>query len=112
VQVLENLRILFIYCTQDVAGVFAGNRIGDVCESDLDQDGAVNNLDVCPKNKDISSMNFTEYTSIDLNPTLTSEKAPVWHTMDKGREVRQIETTLKPAAYIGLYVALFLAHLS
>ncbi|XP_061171608.1 uncharacterized protein LOC133181081 [Saccostrea echinata] len=78
-----------------------GNRVGDVCESDLDQDSVVNNLDACPKNKDISSINFTDYTSIDLNPSLTSEKAPVWHIMDKGREVRQTETTLKPAAYIG-----------
>lgn len=81
--------------------------MGDVCEGDLDQDNVVNNLDVCPKNKDISSMNFTEYTSIDLNPSLTSEKAPVWHIMDKGREVRQTETTLKPAAYIGLYLVLY-----
>lgn len=78
-----------------------GNRVGDVCESDRDLDSVVNNLDVCPNNKDISSINFTDYTAIDLNPTLISEKAAVWHIMDKGREVRQTETTLKPAAYIG-----------
>uniref|UniRef100_K1P9Z2 Thrombospondin-4 n=1 Tax=Magallana gigas TaxID=29159 RepID=K1P9Z2_MAGGI len=78
-----------------------GNRVGDVCESDRDLDGVVNNLDVCPNNKDISSINFTDYTAIDLNPTLILEKAAVWHIMDKGREVRQTETTLKPAAYIG-----------
>lgn len=77
--------------------------MGDVCESDWDLDGVVNNLDVCPNNKDISSINFTDYTAIGLNPTLILEKAAVWHIMDKGREVRQTETTLKPAAYIGGY---------
>lgn len=77
--------------------------MGDVCESDRDLDNVVNNLDVCPNNKDISSINFTDYTTIDLNPTLISEKAAVWHIMDKGREVRQTETTLKPAAYIGCF---------
>ena len=108
----KNIKISYSYFLIKINGfiicvlLLVGNRVGDVCESDLDKDGVLNNLDICPKNKDISSINFTEYTSIDLNPTLTSEKAAVWHIMDKGREVRQMETTLKPAAYIGGLVVL------
>lgn len=68
--------------------ILIGNRIGDVCESDWDLDGVVNNFDVCFNNKDISFINFIDYIVIDFNSILILEKVVVWYIMDKGREVR------------------------
>lgn len=81
--------------------ILIGNRVGDVCESDRDLDGVVNNFDVCFNNKDISFINFIDYIVIDFNLILILEKVVVWYIMDKGREVRQIEIILKFVVYIG-----------
>ncbi|XP_021356440.1 uncharacterized protein LOC110452321 isoform X2 [Mizuhopecten yessoensis] len=78
-----------------------GNHRGDACESDLDNDSVLDVDDNCPKNKDISVTTFAEYISLDLNPSLTTEKAPVWSVQDAGRDIWQMESTLKPVALIG-----------
>ncbi|XP_033751294.1 LOW QUALITY PROTEIN: uncharacterized protein LOC117335429 [Pecten maximus] len=78
-----------------------GNHRGDACESDLDLDTVLDVDDNCPKNKDITVTSFADYILLDLNPSLTSENASVWSMQDTGREIWQLQSTLKPVALIG-----------
>ncbi|XP_069131705.1 uncharacterized protein [Argopecten irradians] len=78
-----------------------GNHRGDACESDLDLDTVLDVNDNCPKNKDISVTSFTDHILLDLNPSLTTESAAMWTLQDTGREVWQLQSTLKPVALIG-----------
>ena len=68
----------------------------------MDNDGTVDQLDSCPKNKDVNATDFTTFLSVDLNPALTTENSPSWSVLDNGKEIRQTQTTLKPVAFIGI----------
>jgi len=83
--------------------IIPGNHRGDVCESDLDQDGTIDTLDNCPNNKFINESDFGTYTSLDLNPQLTLEAAPSWMILHSGKEIRLVAVTAKPVAYVGKY---------
>ena len=86
----------------------SGNYVGDACQSDMDNDGTVDQLDSCPKNKDVNATDFTMFLSVDLNPALTTENSPSWSVLDNGKEIRQTQTTLKPVAFIGKLCFIFI----
>jgi len=57
--------------------------------------------DNCPKNKDINETSFSNYVTLDFDPSLTSEASPFWQIKDSGKDIKQFTTTLKPVALIG-----------
>ncbi|XP_064635829.1 uncharacterized protein LOC135493010 [Lineus longissimus] len=74
------------------------NKRGDACESDYDGDGYKDKFDDCLQNKFLHSSNFTEYRSVDLDPSIKAK--PAWMILAQGKEVRQMVDTEMPALFI------------
>lgn len=45
---------------------YTGNKVGDVCEDDFDNDGVSNRMDICPRNPAINATNFKVIHSFDI----------------------------------------------
>ena len=67
--------------------LFLGNKLGDVCETDTDGDGVSDLDDFCPKNKAIQRLTMLPYTSVNLDPAVTSLH-PEWEVTHEGQEVK------------------------
>ena len=60
-----------------------GNNIGDVCETDYDGDGTIDNDDICPNSNLYQVTDFaTDFLSVELYPTLTDATSPIWIVTD------------------------------
>lgn len=88
--------------------VTTGNNIGDVCEGDSDGDGSADIEDQCMYNPSRSITDFTSYTSIKLDPSLSSATAANWEIKHSGAEIRQLALTEMPLMLIGKYACVFL----
>ena len=76
------------------------NNIGDVCEDDADNDGVLNEFDVCPENPEILSTDFRQYQTIVLDPMGESQTDPVWVIYNDGAEIVQTSNS-DPGLAIG-----------
>ena len=68
----------------------AGNAIGDVCETDYDGDGVIDDDDVCPKSNRYHTPTFDPYTSVNLE---SASDQPVWYITDTVRRILDISST-------------------
>ena len=55
---------------------FSGDGRGDACDGDWDNDGVPDANDICPSNTDVSKADFSDFTSVSLNPN--SRVNPRW----------------------------------
>ncbi|XP_069131707.1 cartilage oligomeric matrix protein-like [Argopecten irradians] len=74
---------------------------GDACVQDMDADGTPDLDDLCPYHKNVATASFSRYFTLDLNPSWTTEDSPEWAVLNKGRDIHQSKSTLKPVALIG-----------
>jgi hypothetical protein len=81
--------------------IFPGNKIGDECALDSDNDGINDSNDTCPHNPKIYETSFSSYFTIDFYPGYSTD--PDWWVKAAGREIYQRSSTMKPAALIGKY---------
>lgn len=78
-----------------------GNGVGDDCETDSDGDGVADKNDTCPDNPAISVTSFSEYFTVDLDPSVSGD-LPDWRVKDNGAEVQQTAYTWMPTMLIGM----------
>ena len=45
-----------------------GDGVGDVCESDFDQDKVIDRIDICPENAEVTLTDFRAYQTVVLDP--------------------------------------------
>ncbi|XP_071850679.1 uncharacterized protein [Apostichopus japonicus] len=79
-----------------------GDGIGDDCEDDYDGDGVDDPDDHCPKSVKYSGTDFTSYTSVELDSSLTDAYSTEWLINDNGKDIRHINDTEMPSMLIGL----------
>ncbi|XP_060555809.1 uncharacterized protein LOC132716530 [Ruditapes philippinarum] len=77
-----------------------GNGVGDDCETDADGDTVIDKNDTCPHNPAISATSFSNYFTVDLDPSVSAGE-PYWEVKDNGAEVQQTVHTWKPVMLIG-----------
>ena len=56
-----------------------GNAIGDVCETDYDGDGVIDDDDICPKSNRYHTPSFNTHTSVNLE---SASDQPAWYITD------------------------------
>lgn len=82
---------------------FAGDGIGDICESDYDQDTVIDQIDVCPENAEVTLTDFRAYQTVVLDPEGDAQIDPNWVVLN------QVNTfwNLKAASWtIWLFISL------
>ena len=84
---LDNCRLVPNYDQSDLNK----DGIGDACENDYDNDSIKDYEDVCPENGEISTIDFSQYQVIDIDPSNFAQMDPYWVVLNNGREL--IQTT-------------------
>lgn len=85
--------------------VCPGDGVGDICESDFDQDTVIDRIDVCPENAEITLTDFRAYQTVVLDPEGDAQIDPNWvvlnqvkHTLiSKSSKERQVAKQTKAA---------------
>ncbi len=67
----------------------AGDRSGDACFDDFDNDSIPDALDPCPLNQDIGSTDFRKFQVVLLDPKGTTQSDPLWVIRSQGTELLQ-----------------------
>lgn len=77
----------------------SGDGVGDVCESDFDQDKVIDRIDNCPENAEITLTDFRAYQTVVLDPEGDAQIDPNWVVLNQVRLLRaQIPSYLCPVA--------------
>ena len=71
--------------SDDVMVTFTENGIGDVCENDYDGDSFTNDIDICPRNREIDRADFVVFHQVPLY----HKRKPVWRVHPNGLEIVQ-----------------------
>lgn len=66
----------------------AGNGVGDVCETDFDNDKVIDLIDVCPENAEVTMTDFRAYQTVILDPEGEAQIDPNWVVLNQVRELR------------------------
>ncbi|KFW89592.1 Thrombospondin-4, partial [Phalacrocorax carbo] len=66
-----------------------GDGVGDICESDFDQDTVIDQIDVCPENAEITLTDFRAYQTVVLDPEGDAQIDPNWVVLNQGMEIVQ-----------------------
>lgn len=61
----------------------SGDGVGDVCESDFDQDTVIDRIDVCPENAEITLTDFRAYQTVVLDPEGDAQIDPNWVVLNQ-----------------------------
>ena len=61
----------------------------DICSEDFDGDGAPDDVDVCPKNKNIVKTEFRAVKVMPMGENAYSQKQPQWEFRNEGKEIYQ-----------------------
>lgn len=57
--------------------------VGDVCESDFDQDTVIDRIDNCPENAEITLTDFRAYQTVVLDPEGEAQTDPNWVVLNQ-----------------------------
>lgn len=59
------------------------DNVGDVCESDFDQDKVIDRIDNCPENAEITLTDFRAYQTVVLDPEGDAQIDPNWVVLNQ-----------------------------
>lgn len=59
--------------------------MGDICESDFDQDQVIDRIDVCPENAEVTLTDFRAYQTVVLDPEGDAQIDPNWVVLNQVR---------------------------
>lgn len=65
----------FLHCSDD--------GVGDICESDFDQDKVIDRIDNCPENAEITLTDFRAYQTVVLDPEGDAQIDPNWVVLNQ-----------------------------
>ena len=74
----------------------SGNGVGDVCETDFDNDTIVDTIDVCPENAEVTQTDFREYQTVVLDPEGDAQIDPNWVVLNQVGLERETPEDLPP----------------
>lgn len=57
--------------------------VGDVCESDFDQDKVIDRIDNCPENAEVTLTDFRAYQTVVLDPEGDAQIDPNWVVLNQ-----------------------------
>lgn len=57
--------------------------IGDLCETDFDQDKVIDRIDVCPENAEVTLTDFRAYQTVVLDPEGDAQIDPNWVVLNQ-----------------------------
>lgn len=60
-----------------------GDGVGDICESDFDQDKVIDRIDVCPENAEVTLTDFRAYQTVVLDPEGDAQIDPNWVVLNQ-----------------------------
>lgn len=73
-----------------------GDGVGDICETDFDQDQVIDRIDVCPENAEVTLTDFRAYQTVVLDPEGDAQIDPNWVVLN------QVSVTRSTAAQLCL----------
>lgn len=73
-----------------------GDGVGDICETDFDQDQVIDRIDVCPENAEVTLTDFRAYQTVVLDPEGDAQIDPNWVVLN------QVSVTWSTAAQLCL----------
>lgn len=59
------------------------DNVGDICESDFDQDKVIDRIDNCPENAEITLTDFRAYQTVVLDPEGDAQIDPNWVVLNQ-----------------------------
>lgn len=57
--------------------------VGDICESDFDQDKVIDRIDSCPENAEVTLTDFRAYQTVVLDPEGDAQIDPNWVVLNQ-----------------------------
>jgi len=57
--------------------------VGDICETDFDQDQVIDRIDVCPENAEVTLTDFRAYQTVVLDPEGDAQIDPNWVVLNQ-----------------------------
>lgn len=57
--------------------------MGDICETDFDQDKVIDRIDVCPENAEVTLTDFRAYQTVVLDPEGDAQIDPNWVVLNQ-----------------------------
>lgn len=66
-----------------ISPMHSGDGVGDICESDFDQDTVIDRIDVCPENAEITLTDFRAYQTVVLDPEGDAQIDPNWVVLNQ-----------------------------
>lgn len=57
--------------------------MGDICETDFDQDQVIDRIDVCPENAEVTLTDFRAYQTVVLDPEGDAQIDPNWVVLNQ-----------------------------
>lgn len=81
----SKLKIWNYSCTKFLTVLFnfSGDGVGDICESDFDQDKVIDRIDNCPENAEITLTDFRAYQTVVLDPEGDAQIDPNWVVLNQ-----------------------------
>lgn len=61
----------------------SGDGVGDICETDFDQDQVIDRIDVCPENAEVTLTDFRAYQTVVLDPEGDAQIDPNWVVLNQ-----------------------------
>lgn len=62
---------------------YTDDGVGDICESDFDQDKVIDRIDNCPENAEITLTDFRAYQTVVLDPEGDAQIDPNWVVLNQ-----------------------------
>lgn len=81
--VLSMLRTLLGIISKPLCSLLPDDGVGDVCESDFDQDKVIDRIDNCPENAEVTLTDFRAYQTVVLDPEGDAQIDPNWVVLNQ-----------------------------
>ena len=76
---------LFLPLTESFLPCDSDDGVGDICESDFDQDKVIDRIDNCPENAEVTLTDFRAYQTVVLDPEGDAQIDPNWVVLNQVR---------------------------